>query len=138
MRYANEDKIFTNPNRKEIYEKIKEMPGITYGELREVLLVKNGTLSNHISKLEKADLIVSRKIGIYRRFYPAIGIAPPEIEDEIKKVVRENPGLSQSEIASSLHVTRQVIKYHIGKLLKEGQIIFRKNGRTSMIYVRGA
>ena len=92
----------------------------------------------YIGKLEKAGLIVSRKLGIYRRFYPAVGgRSPREIEEEIKRLLMEHPGMSQSGIASALNVTRQVINYHINKLLKKGQVIIRRSGRSSKIYFRG-
>ncbi|MCD6382965.1 MAG: winged helix-turn-helix transcriptional regulator [Thermoplasmata archaeon] len=139
MRYEEEDKILQNPNRKQIYNLIKENPGITYSDLRSHLSVKNGTLSHHLTKLQKAGLIVSKKLGIYRRFYPTEGgRAPLEIEEEIKRLLMEHPGMSQSGIASALNVTRQVINYHISRLLKKGQVIVRRSGRSSRIYVRTA
>ncbi|RLF68055.1 MAG: hypothetical protein DRN40_08005 [Thermoplasmata archaeon] len=138
MRYEEEEKILRNPNRQEIYEVIKKNPGITYSDLKSQLSVKNGTLSHHLTKLEKAGLIVSRKLGIYRRFYPAVGgRSPREIEEEIKRLLMEHPGMSQSGIASALNVTRQVINYHINKLLKKRQVIIRRSGRSSKIYFRG-
>jgi len=138
MRYEEEEKILRNPYRQEIYEVIKKNPGITYSDLKSQLSVKNGTLSHHLMKLEKAGLIVSRKLGIYRRFYPAVGgRSPREIEEEIKRLLMEHPGMSQSGIASALNVTRQVINYHINKLLKKGQVIIRRSGRSSKIYFRG-
>lgn len=137
MRYEDAEKVLQNVNRREIYEVIKKNPGITYSDLKSQLSVKNGTLSHHLTKLERVGLIVSRKLGIYRRFYPAEGgHAPPEIEDKIKRLLMENPGMSQSGIASALNVTRQVINYHINKLLKKGQVIIRRNGRSSKIYLR--
>ncbi|MGA1822304.1 MAG: winged helix-turn-helix transcriptional regulator [Thermoplasmatota archaeon] len=128
--------LLQNKNRSKIYNTIMKYPGSSFTELRMLLMIKNGTLSHHLIKLEKEGLIRSKKIGIFRRYYPSSGAIPKDLEELITDVVLEYPGISQSMVAKKLDITRQVANYHINSLKKRGHLIVKKNGRNSQIYLR--
>ena len=46
-----------------------------------------------------------------------------EREKEILKVIKENPLVSQEEIAKKLSITRSSIAVHISNIMKKGYII---------------
>lgn len=130
------DDIMENRNRALIYRTIVEYPGASFSDIRMYLGIKNGTLSHHLMKLEKEGLIRSKKMGIFRKFFPANGEVPKDLEEKIMDVVLDNPGISQSMVARSLDITRQVANYHINSLKKKGMVIVKRAGRDSQVFMR--
>jgi predicted transcriptional regulator len=73
-----------------------------------------GDTQYHLRTLEKADLIKSRRIGVFRRYYTAsiygekleslFAILGQEVPRDITIFLMENPGASQAEIAK--HISR--------------------------------
>ena len=129
--------------RGEIYGYIKANPGAHYNQIIRELDVKNGTLSYHLHMLEKTGMIKSRKEGLrYRAFYPT-GIKFPkaeryrltELQTNIIKLIKENEGISQKEIARALDIKHQTINYNIKVLQQTGLIRLRKKGRKTSLYV---
>ena len=128
--------LMQNRNRAKIYSTILTYPGSSFSDLRVLLGIKNGTLSHHLMKLEKEGLVKSKKMGIFRRFYPSGGEVPKDLEERIMDIILDNPGISQSNIAKHLEITRQVANYHINSLKRRGRLVVRKSGRNSEIYLR--
>jgi predicted transcriptional regulator len=128
--------LLMNQNRSRIYKAVMSFPGASFTELRQVLNIKNGTLSHHLIKLEKERLVISKKLGIFRRYYPSSGVVPKDLEERIREIVLEYPGISQSGIARHLDITRQVANYHITSLRRKGHLIVKREGRNSQIYLR--
>jgi len=129
--------------RGEVYGLIKTNPGVHYNQIIRELNVKNGTLSYHLHMLEKTGMIKSRKEGIrYRAFYPT-GVKFPkeeryrltELQMNIIKTVKENEGISQKEIASTLNEKHQTINYNIKVLQQAGFIRLRKQGRKTSCFI---
>lgn len=128
--------LLENRNRSRIYDAVMAYPGASFTELRQVLNIKNGTLSHHLMKLEKERLVASKKLGIFRRYYPANSEVPKDLEERIKEMVIEHPGISQSNLARRLEITRQVANYHITHLKRRGDLIVKRDGRNSQIFMR--
>lgn len=129
--------------RGEIYGYIKANPGVHYNQIIRELDVKNGTLSHHLHMLEKTGMVKSRKEGLrYRVFYPT-GVKFPEeeryrlteLQMSIIKMIKENEGISQKEIARALNVKHQTISYNVKVLQQAGFIRLRKKGRTTSCYI---
>ncbi|MBN1538960.1 MAG: winged helix-turn-helix transcriptional regulator [Candidatus Thermoplasmatota archaeon] len=128
--------LMQNENRYRIFSAIQRSPGSSYTDLRLLLGIKNGTLSHHLTKLEKEGLVRSKKMGMFRRFYPSYGYVPKDLEEKIMDVVLSKPGISQSSVAKELDITRQVANYHINSLKRRGQLIVRKAGRNTEVFLR--
>lgn len=133
-RICRED-VLNNKIRREIYQTIKNNPGISFSELMERLNLKNGTLLYHISTLEREDLIKSKRDGIYRRFYPYFVRLPKKditklygIQRDIVDYIFKHPGCTQTEISSALGLQRQHVHYHI-KILIDCDILKAEDGR---------
>jgi predicted transcriptional regulator len=95
-------------------------------------------LSYHLSTLEREEYIISRRDGIYRRYYPRTNgycNAPKELHEMIVDVVFEKPGITQSKLAKELKKSRQVINYHIKQLVNNGTIKIERKGRKTKCYV---
>ena len=103
--------------------------------------------------------MASERDGYFKRFYPVgmripkseVGMYYPEgiptynigehqlseIQMQIVKILRNNPGLTQKEIAQRVSESRRVINYHI-KLLEQHNIIrITRSGRETQCYVIG-
>lgn len=115
--------------RGRIHGYVEANPGASIAQARSDLRLANGTLLYHLSVLEKEGLLVSRRDGIRRRFYP------PEKKDEaehlrtlstsqilILDMIRDRPGVAQSEIARRAGTSQQVASYHILRLGRAGLV----------------
>jgi DNA-binding MarR family transcriptional regulator len=128
--------------RGQIFGFIKTNPGVHYNQIRREIDVKNGTLSYHLRVLEKTELIKSRREGIrYRAFYPT-GMKFPqnerfrltELQIKILNNIKNNPGITQREIARQLHKKPQTVNYNI-KVLEHATLIkVHHNGRKTGLY----
>ena len=130
--------------RGQIYGFIKVNPGVHYNQIIRELDMKNGTLSYHLYMLEKTGMIKSRKEGLrYRAFYPTVMKFPEEeryrlteLQLDIIKIIRENDGISQKEIAKKLDEKHQTINYNIKVLQQAGLINLMRRGRKTSCYLK--
>ena len=102
----------------------------------------NGTLVYHLDILKKENLIRAVSEGRYKRFYPIESYELDkskiyehegeqmltELQKKIIEKIGEEPEISQVEVARSLGVSRQLINYHITKLVKVG--VLKLKGKT--------
>ncbi len=110
-------KVLDHFVRGQIFGHIQTNPGAHYNEIKEVLGVANGVLAHHLRTLEREEFIKSKKEGKLKRFYPSDmdievdkhGIQLSEAQLEIIDAIRQNPGVSQSDIARSLNKDRRAI-----------------------------
>jgi DNA-binding MarR family transcriptional regulator len=129
--------------RGQIFGFIKTNPGVHYNQIRREMGVKNGTLSYHLSVLEKTELIKSRREGLkYRAFYPT-GMRFPknerfrltELQIKILDVIKNRDGINQKDIAKEIGRKPQTINYNI-KVLKQAELInVIKRGRRTICYI---
>ncbi|MEW5760824.1 MAG: winged helix-turn-helix transcriptional regulator, partial [Candidatus Thermoplasmatota archaeon] len=129
----NESDLFKNATRANIYALIINKPGITFSSITRELKLENGTATHHIYILEREGYIKSKKTGKYRRYYQtgfkASGLN--DIQDKIVSAIVENPGISQTEIAIKLDLSRQVVNFHLKGLISMEAIKLEKNGNKS-------
>ncbi len=130
--------------RGQIFGYIKTNPGVHYNQIRRGIDVKNGTLSYHLSVLEKTELVKSRREGLrYRAFYPT-GMKFPkeqrfrltEFQISILNIIKENAGTTQKEIALKLGKKPQTINYNIKVLAQADLIDVIKKGRKTVCYIK--
>jgi WD40 repeat protein/predicted ArsR family transcriptional regulator len=131
-----------NKMRELIYEYIELYPGENYTAIKKTLGLANGTLVYHLKILKEENLIRSVSEGRYKRFYPIesdkLDLSRiyehegmqmlTELEEKIIEKIEEKPEISQVEVAKSLGVSRQLVNYHITKLVKAG--VLKLKGKT--------
>lgn len=128
--------ILDNFIRGQIYGYIKVHPGDKYTDLKRNLELNNGTLTYHLDVLEREGLVISKRNGGRKLFYPA-NMRPPydgthlhSVQENILQIVEESPGIAIKDIASLAGVSRQLTNYHVKKLTASGFIkLERKGGR---------
>lgn len=126
--------------RGRIYGYIEANPGAHYNIIRDALAVNNGSLAYHLRMLEKAEYVVSKKAGKCRYFYPAsLNISEKNglsnLQNSILEKIVETPGATQKVVADETGVSQQVISYNVKKMMKDGVLKTKRNGRESYLYV---
>ncbi len=120
------DQILDHFVRGRIYGYIEGHPGVIYSEILRCLHLANGVASYHLYTLEREQFIVSRREGNLRRFYapeasPRGGVdGLSGVQNDIVSLVRERPGIWQSEISRRLGVRRQNVNYNVTRLTRVG------------------
>ncbi|UCG68310.1 MAG: winged helix-turn-helix transcriptional regulator [Thermoplasmata archaeon] len=130
--YKTPQNLFLNETRANIFDVVSINPGITFGAITRELGLAPGECQYHLRVLEREGHIKSKRAGKYTRYYLTGQRASEhsEIQEQILLTIKEKEGLSQSEIASELGISRQVANYNIKSLLQNGAIIeVRENSR---------
>lgn len=124
--------VLDQSTRKEIYDYIVSNPGTHFSSIMKDLKLKNGVTSYHLAMLEREGFITSRHTGLYRRFsisgVSTKDLPQTKIRKEIIRTINDNPGISQTDIASNIGVSNQVVNYHIRILKKENSIKLVREG----------
>ena len=126
--------------RGQIHAYIIASPGEHYNAIKEQLGVTNGALAYHLRVLERSGYIRPVRDGMYKRFYP-MGVKIPKrrrlsvFQEVLVKTVRDNPALSQKDIAERLGVSNQVVNYHVKQLETANILRLERDGRGSRLFL---
>jgi predicted transcriptional regulator len=132
----NKEEILDHYTRGKIHGYIMANPGDHYNSIKKALDISNGSFAYHLHVLEREGVIKSRRDGIYKRFYPSEmrlssnGSQLKEIQRLIIERINESPGMSQTDIASSLGVASSTIHYHVQGLISADLVEARRMGRS--------
>jgi uncharacterized membrane protein/DNA-binding MarR family transcriptional regulator len=139
------DDILDHFVRGQVYGYIKANPGEHYNSIKKALALKNGTLVYHLKTLEREEFIKSVADGRFKRFYPREMKVPEpsdelvlrmnHIQHEILKIIRENPGISQKDIASRIGLSTPTVHYHINIMMSARVINVKRVGRETQCFV---
>jgi len=134
---ARKEKVLDHFLRGQIYGLVRGRPGIHYSRIKRTLEIGNGVLAYHLSVLEKEGFIRPKRLGTRLLYYPTklpfalqdvekrfplgeepvAGIALSEVQERIVALISENPGISQTDIAKMLKMSKQRISYQIKSLV---------------------
>jgi len=133
------DEVLSHDIREQVYHYVRDNPGEHYRSIKKNLSLKNGTLMHHLHTLENKELIVSKKDGPYRRFFPPGSREKRKIyltglRQRLYMYIQDNPGLSQKEISQALEQKPPTVNYHIQILADMGLVEIKKNGRGTRCY----
>lgn len=131
--------LLLHPVRREIYRMICEKPGTYFLEIASELATPPGTLSWHLRTLQKSGLIGSFKYGGKLVYYPKV-LRDEEAEKafftlrsptakKIFQYIVNNPGCHQREIAKSLEVHHDTVRWHVGRMVETGLVNAERDGR---------
>jgi predicted transcriptional regulator len=135
------DAVLDNFTRGMIYGFIMSNPGVHYNFIKQKLGLNNGSIVYHLTVLERQELIKSEKVGLYKRFYP-VGLTLSETgimelnetQERLLDIVRDNPGLTQRELAERMNLSTRVINYHVGLLQRARLVSLEKAGKVTKCY----
>ncbi|HUR69597.1 MAG TPA: winged helix-turn-helix transcriptional regulator [Candidatus Thermoplasmatota archaeon] len=139
--------VLGHEDREKLYRLVETQPGIHFHALQRDLAWNTGTLTYHLRVLEKHGFMVSRRDGLYRRFYLS-GAAPRKetfenqgptgLRADVMEAIRNAPGISQSDLALGLSANKQTVNYHVKALERAGTIRVEKRGRDTFLYAADA
>jgi len=138
------DKLLDQFTRGKIDQYIVDHPGAHFSQIQADLEIGNGTLTYHLTVLERERLIKSRRDGRYKRFYPwkinlpSATLGSSEIERRIIEIIRERQesGLEtkQKHLVPETQMSKQRVSYFVKKLkekrvLGEGRVLKLRRNR---------
>lgn len=131
--------LLLHPFRRDLYQILCENPGTYLLELVEMLESPLGTLTWHLRILEREGLVKSIKFAGKRLYYPRM-LRSQEAEmayltmrsDTAKQIfayVVNNPGCYQEEMAASLGVHHDTVRWHVSRMEEVGLVRVEREGR---------
>ena len=137
--------LLLHPFRRELYQVLCENPGTYLLELVAILSSPLGTLTWHLRILEREGLVKSIKFAGKRLYYPRM-LRSEQAEmayltmrsDTAQKVfafVVNNEGCYQEQMAESLGVHHDTVRWHISRMEKVGLIKVIREGRKKRHYL---
>ena len=136
-----------NNNRDLIYQYVKNYPGSHLRKISKHLSLGIGNIQYHLDGLEKIGMIKSRKISIYKVYYDVgvlagrhesiLAILQQETPRSILLYLIENPGASQTEIATFVGCSAPTVVWHMSSLIKNGLVKHRRDGKFIKYNIRG-
>jgi len=134
-------------NKQRVYSYIKNNPGSHLRRISKELVIAIGDIQYQLKFLEGMGLIKSRRMGLYRTYYPVsilgerseniLAVLQQETLRDIMLQLIENPGATQSEIAHHKGFTAPTINWHMSRLIEMGLVYTRREGRFVKYYVEG-
>jgi DNA-binding transcriptional ArsR family regulator len=124
-RISRED-VLDHPNRRTLFETVREDPGIHLAALIEDSGLGNGATRHHMDKLAEADLVEVVEHGGYVRFFPAgefteanarrVATLRAGSNRAVYEAYRDDPDASMREIAERLDLTPSSIHRAVRQL----------------------
>lgn len=133
------EEVLEHELRSRIHTHIRESPGVNYGSLKRNLEVPNGTLTHHLTVLERQELIQVQRMGARIRFYPRghaarIPSGLSDVQYELVRLVSAQPGITQKELRGSLGLSKQLANYHVLALARSNWIRVEREGRHTRCF----
>jgi predicted transcriptional regulator len=136
-----------NNNRDLIYQYVKDYPGSHLRKISKHLSLGLGNIQYHLEALEKTGMIKSRKISIYKVYYDVgvlggrhesiLAILQQETPRSILLYLIENPGATQTEIATFVGCSAPTVVWHMSNLTKNGLVKHRRDGKFMKYHIKG-
>ena len=115
--------------RSTLLDHIKSNPGTHFREMSRTFCMKEGSLTHHLSVLEREGFVKSKMFAGKKIYYLAGSTPmPKDFKEMIAELVTAKPGITQSDIARELEISRMLVHYHVDRLLKEEVIFTKENG----------
>jgi predicted transcriptional regulator len=131
------------PSRKAVHGCVAENAGAHLRDVARRCGLPLGTALYHLDCLERAGLLVARRDGRYKRYFPASGIGRREKEvlcllrhDAPRRIARAllaGEPLTQRGICALVGVSRSTVSFHLNRLLAEG-VAERQEARPERRY----
>ncbi|MGI0092450.1 MAG: winged helix-turn-helix transcriptional regulator [Nitrososphaerales archaeon] len=131
----------------QILEYIKKHPGSHLRQIKRDLNISMGVIQYHLYAMEKEKSILSRRKGVYRRFYPnlvfgesqkeILDVLSQETERDLLLYLIRKPNTSQKELSKYARISAGTINWHMNRLIDSGLVQMRRDGQFVRYEVRG-
>jgi predicted transcriptional regulator len=130
-----------------ILQYIKEHPGSHLRQIKRGLSLSMGVVQYHLYGLEKERKILSRRGGLYKRFYPALvftehqqevlDVLSQETERDLLVYLLHNESATPKQLSEYAQISPGTINWHMKRLLASSLIRVRHEGHFVKYEVRG-
>jgi predicted transcriptional regulator len=131
-----------HPERREIYELIKQNPGIDLTNISRTSGMNIHTLRYHLDILTaRGKIIVMKDWGIFRYYenhgtYTEIErkIIPytrNPVSESILDIIRNNPGCTQTALSEKIGITGPTVRWYMKRLALDGIVQASREGRCT-------
>lgn len=134
-------------NRARILEYIRENPGTHLRKVSKALGLAMGDTQYHLSVLERAGQVKSRRIRLYRHYYSAeilgdkeellLAFLRQETARDIIVYLMEHPRSTQIDIAKFKNFSGPTISWHMARLAESGLVLREKEGKNVRYTLQG-
>lgn len=104
-----------------------------------------GVVQYHLSSLEKSRSILSRRSGLYKRFYPALvfseheqevlDILSQETERDLLIYLLHHPKSTHKELSEYAQLSPGTINWHMKRLILSGLVSMQREGQFVKYFV---
>jgi predicted transcriptional regulator len=133
--------------RQQILVFIQANPGVHLRKIKRELNLAMGVIQYHLYKLEREGDIVSLRRGLYKRFYPNLGLGVEEQEilsvlsqeterDLLLYLIRKRQ-TSQKELSEFAHISASSTNWHMKRLVEAGLVEARREAGFVLYRCRG-
>lgn len=129
--------------RRSIYNYVIENPGVTFGRIRTMFSIPDGTLRYHLEILKRSENISSRIENGKKCYYGDAMDKSLRLTDSGKiftcnetqarliSLVNENPGITRKTVQERLRIDKEAAAYNLKRLLDQKVIWKVQRGRTT-------
>lgn len=124
--------------RVQILEFVRAHPGSHLRRIKRELNLAMGVLQYHLYRLEKDQRIVSRKRGLYKRFYlrldfkieeqEILGVLFQETERDLLLYLLNTPDATPKELSEFARISASSTSWHMKRLVQLGLVGARRQG----------
>lgn len=140
----NDAELLDHPVRAQIMGTIQSHPGIHASQLAREVGVGWGTVSHHLDKLSRANLVTTRKVNNQKCFFEQGGAVSRQDMEAASAVkgdtagrvagfVHAHPMTSQKELAESLGISAALASFHVKKLVNLGVLDKMRHGKETLL-----
>lgn len=125
--------------REKILDYVRKHPGTHLRQVKRELGLAMGVLQYHLYSLEKGRLILSRRRGLYKRFYPSLifcssqqeilDVLSQETERDLLLHLLRFPHSTQKELAEYVRLSAGTINWHMKRLVDSGLVEVKREGQ---------
>src|SRR5215467_12147574 len=144
---SNDAEFITPKNKVRVYDYIKNRPGSHLRKISKELDITPSDTQYWCNRLERMDLVRSRRLGLYRTYYPAsilrerheniLAILQQKTPRNILLYLLENSGASQKGLAQHTGFAAATVSWHMSRLIEFGIVYSTKKGKFVKYYIRG-
>ena len=123
-------------NRVRILNFIKANPGTHLRKIKQELNLAMGVIQYHLYRLEREQIIVSARHGLYKRFYAQKGLRledrqilnllSQETERDLVLYLIKNPLATQKELSNFAKISPSSTSWHMKRLSQTGVVTSRR------------
>jgi predicted transcriptional regulator len=128
--------------RSRILEYISSHPGAYLREIKRAIGISMGTVQYHLYSLEKERKIISKRRGLYKRFFVSftftdkdqkiLDVLSQETERDILLYLSVNPGASHHDISEYIGISPGTTSWHMKRLVEAGLETSKRS--TEVVY----